>query len=84
MNRNMRYIGSIKNNALNGKGVLSFTDGRNIKGTFLNNKFHGNVIYKFPDNTKEEGEYIYGIKKPDNEIYLRNPLLMNALRGGIA
>jgi hypothetical protein len=33
----MRYTGPIKDNQLNGNGVLSFEDGRTIKGTFIKN-----------------------------------------------
>ena len=40
---NYYYVGEIKNNSLNGKGILYYKDGRiRYEGEFLNGKYEGN------------------------------------------
>ena len=45
---------------MNGKGKISFKDGRVIEGNFINNVLNGTIIYTFPNGNKYEDTYYNG------------------------
>ena len=46
-----------KDNAICGKGVYKWTDGREYNGDWLNNRIEGEGIFKFADGRVYTGHY---------------------------
>ena len=53
----LKYVGEIKNNKREGKGILYMISGSKYEGDFKDNKFNGKGVYYWPDGSKYEGEF---------------------------
>ena len=60
---NEHYEGALRDGALNGHGIYSWSDGRRYEGEFRDNKFSGHVIFTWANGSSYEGEW--GDGKPN-------------------
>jgi hypothetical protein len=57
LNRGWKYIGQFTKGNPNGKGKMTFQDGRYYEGEFLNGKFHGQGIMYLDAHVKIKGKW---------------------------
>jgi hypothetical protein len=66
--RGWKYIGQFRNGKPDGKGKMTFKDGRYYKGEFLNGKFHGQGIMHLDETTQIKGKWRDGYSVDDKRV----------------
>ncbi len=52
------YVGEVRNNQANGKGVALYSTGSRYQGTWKDNLRHGYGTFHWPDGERYEGDYV--------------------------
>jgi hypothetical protein len=66
--RGWKYTGQFKNGKPDGKGKMTFNDGRYYEGAFLNGKFHGQGTLRLDGNTQIKGTWRDGYSVIDKPV----------------
>jgi len=68
-----KYVGELKNGMAEGLGTMYFEDDRQLTGTFVKGKPHGNeIVLTFPDGRKFIGDYTHGRRHGYGRMFFPN------------
>jgi hypothetical protein len=73
--RGWKYTGQFKNSKPDGKGKMTFNDGRSYEGEFLNGKFHGQGTMNLDEKVQIKGTWRegYSVSNTPNKAITASP-----------
>ncbi len=76
ISKNIKYVGEFKNNKMDGKGKIKFTqEGHEYEGEFYNNQMNGYGIFKWSNGDIYEGEMVNGKMHGNGKYKYNNGLI---------